>query len=240
MYSAGLTMGDIDAWYCSHPHADHIGGVEGIALSTFFNPFWRVEKKEWLDEVGTLNVGSAVLKAALPDNCKPQMYGHKEVLQELWKASAPGLKTLQGVMNVKLSTYFNVQAMTTNVERKIEDGDRTWTFYTIESTHVISGNEHMPSFGLMFKSSDGKCVYFPTDTMLMMPPSMRTFYDMADIVYQDCETGPKSGVHSHIDEIEKVDPEIKKKLYLYHYNNEPEVDESQYAGILRTGDIQEY
>ena len=32
--NVGLKMGDIDGYYCSHPHADHIGGVEGIALST--------------------------------------------------------------------------------------------------------------------------------------------------------------------------------------------------------------
>ena len=37
--NVGLKMGDIDGYYCSHPHADHIGGIEGIALSTVFNPF---------------------------------------------------------------------------------------------------------------------------------------------------------------------------------------------------------
>jgi len=51
----------------------------------------------------------------------------------------------------------------------------------------------------------------------------------------------QSGAYdSHIDEIEKADPEIKKNLYLYHYNEEPQVDESQYRGILRTGDVHNY
>jgi len=38
---AGLKVGDIDGWYSSHPHADHIGGVEAIALSTIFNPYYH-------------------------------------------------------------------------------------------------------------------------------------------------------------------------------------------------------
>ena len=46
--NVGLKMGDIDGYYCSHPHADHIGGIEGIALSTVFNPFWNSKKTEWL------------------------------------------------------------------------------------------------------------------------------------------------------------------------------------------------
>ena len=46
--NVGLKMGDIDGYYCSHPHADHIGGIEGIALSTVFNPFWNSKKTDWL------------------------------------------------------------------------------------------------------------------------------------------------------------------------------------------------
>ena len=42
----GLSMNDIDIWYCSHPHSDHIGGIEGIALTTFFNPFYNETKKD--------------------------------------------------------------------------------------------------------------------------------------------------------------------------------------------------
>lgn len=243
-YSAGLKMGDIDAWYCSHPHADHIGGVEGIALSTFFNPFWRPSKVQWFENMkkayNCTNIAEAVLEEPLPDFCKPMMIGHREVLAELWKAAAPGLNTIQGLKEVKLETYFNVQPMISNVQKTIIDGKRTWIYYTIESTHVISGTASMPSYGLMFESSDGKRIYFPTDTMFLMPPNMVAIYKMADVIYQDCETGPKSGVHSHIDDIEQANPNIKKKLYLYHYTDEPKVNESDYMGILRTGDVHNY
>jgi len=32
----GLTVNDIDAFYVSHPHSDHIGGIECAALMSFF------------------------------------------------------------------------------------------------------------------------------------------------------------------------------------------------------------
>lgn len=241
MYSAGLKMGDIDAWYCSHPHADHVGGIEGIALSTFFNPFWK-GKNAWLEEVtpGKLHVVNAYLKHKMPDKYKPELYAHEHVIEEIWQAARPGLNTLQGMMNVRLGTYFNVKSMDNDTIKRVKDGDRTWKFYTVNSTHVISGMGKMPSFGLRFECSDGQKIFFPTDTMFMVPENMRDIYLDSTVIYQDTETGPKSGVHSHIDEIEKADPEIKKNLYLYHYNEEPQVDESQYRGILRTGDVHVY
>ena len=243
MYSANLRMGAFDAVYVSHNHNDHVGGIEGIALSTFFNPMWRKHKTEWLKAKGDLNILELLMKEdnlEFPPDCKPELFGHRDVLSDTWKTAAPGLKTLQGEMSVNLNTYFNVRPMTTNVPKKIKDGAREWTFYTVESTHVMSGTSSMPTYGLMWECSDGQKIYMPADTMLLMPPSMRTFYVKADVVYQDTETEIRSGVHSFIDDIEKADPEIKKKMYLYHYSKEPKVDETQYRGILRMGDVHEY
>lgn len=237
-YSSKLRMGDIDSYYCSHPHNDHCGGIEGIALSTLFNPYWNKDKNTFLDGKGVAQLLSDDVH--IPNSCKPTLIGHREVLKSLWESAAPGLNTLQGVDNSTLSTFFEVVPMGNGLKQTIKDGDREWIYYTIESTHVVGGMEHMPSFGLMFECSDGQKVYFPTDTLLMMPPTMELFYRKANVIYQDCETGFRSGVHSHIDDIRKVDADIKKKCWLYHYTDEPIVDENEFLGILRTGDIQEY
>lgn len=61
-----------------------------------------------------------------------------------------------------------------------------------------------------------------------------------EIYTPNCETGFRSGVHSHIDDIRKVDPEIKRKCYLYHYNEEPVVDEGEFAGVLKMGEVHSY
>lgn len=77
-------------------------------------------------------------------------------------------------------------------------------------------------------------------TTFFMSPMMESFYRAADVIYQDYETGPKSGVHSHIDDITKAPESIKKKLYLYHYTEAPQVGANEYRGILKTGEIHEY
>ncbi|MDX1958770.1 MAG: MBL fold metallo-hydrolase [Leptospiraceae bacterium] len=239
----GLKMGDIDSWYCSHPHADHIGGIEGIALSTIFNPFWNAKKKAWLSnsEGGIDSVNDRLFDGnQLPSECKPNIWGNKNVLEELWLAASPGLQTIQGVQTVSLETFFDVHQMKSNENYRFEDGNRYWELDTVLSTHVVAGTTLMPSFGLRFRCSDGKNILFPTDTLWMMPPNMSGFYKRADIIYQDCETGIKSGVHSHIDDIRKAEPEIKKKCYLYHYTEEPQVQVGEFKGILKTGEIHEY
>ncbi|TGJ99828.1 MBL fold metallo-hydrolase [Leptospira langatensis] len=236
----GLSMSDVDAWYCSHPHADHIGGLEGIALSTFFHPFWNAEKAEWSKASKIPIIERLMAGEELPEECKPIMMGHPAVLRAIWHAGKPGLNTLQGITKVNLGIYFRLVPMHAGVPHTFQDGNREWTVYTIESTHVKAGMESMPSYGLMFESSDGKCVYFPTDTLFMNPKTMAAFYRKANVIYQDTETGPRSEVHSHIDDIRLADPEIKKKCYLYHYNAPPEVEEGEFAGVLQRGEVHLY
>jgi ribonuclease BN (tRNA processing enzyme) len=236
----GKTVADVDFWFCSHPHQDHVGGIESIALSTFFNPY-AFDKKRWLDE----NKYSAANEAAfdgkqLPDEHKPTIMAEKKVMRKVWMAAKPGLDTLTGVKRPKLKTYFQVKSLEGNSEFTYKDGDVTWTVELIESQHIVGGSEKMPSFGLYFKGSHGKKILFPTDTLLMVPPQTEMYYKDATVIYQDTETGPKSGVHSHIDEIRKASPEIKKKLLLYHYNAVPVVDEGEFMGILKTGDVHEW
>ena len=233
--NAGLKLSDIDGWYCSHPHADHVGGIEGIALSTFFNPFYVTGKKDWCDTHNLFDCANE-----LPQEYKPDLFAHRNVIDELWRAAAPGLETLQGVMDVKLETYFTVHQMIDNKLYSMKDGDRTWKFYTIVSTHVVSGTKLMPSYGLMIEGSDGKKIYMPTDTQFMAPPQIETFYRRADVIYQDCETGFRSGVHAYIDDLKTLAPDVKKKLYLYHFTEEPTVEKGEFKGILKTGECHVY
>lgn len=243
LWRAGLTFNDIDGYYCSHVHVhnDHIGGTEGIALSTFFNPFYTDEKSIWL-KGGKDYICDAIMDGQLPPaGAKPDLYCHVKVLEELWQASEPCLKTLQGARSVGLDTYFNVVRMYDNKDIQIEDGKVVWTIYPVISTHVMSGASMMASYGLMFEGSNNKKIYIPTDSMFMSPAQIVTFYKRADIVYQDCETGFRSGVHPYIDDLRnKLDPEIKKKCYLYHFDKEPEVSPGEFAGVLKTGEVHEY
>ncbi len=77
---------EIDAIYISHLHSDHIGGLEWIALTTYFDPGAK----------------------------KVKLIGQKDLLVELWEDCLKGgLSTLEGV-EATLETYFDVVAFEDN------------------------------------------------------------------------------------------------------------------------------
>lgn len=83
LYEVGYSYRDIDAVYVSHQHADHIGGLEWLAFSTFFDP-----------------------KAS-----KPNLYAKDLLIKDLWdKSLSGGLSSLQDEL-ATLSTYFNVHSI---------------------------------------------------------------------------------------------------------------------------------
>ena len=82
----GLSSNDVDSVYITHLHSDHIGGMEYIAFTTYFNP----------------------------NREKPTLYCHKILVEDLWSHSLKGgLQSVQGkVLNIY--DYFNVNALNHN------------------------------------------------------------------------------------------------------------------------------
>jgi hypothetical protein len=244
----GLTFNDIDGVYISHPHSDHIGGIEGFALSTIFNPFYTKAKKDWCgDRFVVDKLIELGEKPFPPDFAKPDLFVHPKVLIDLRAAVRPGLDTMQGVSYVRLETYFNIIPVGKDpeghrVSHRFQDGKREWKMTPVFAMHVISATEEMPSYGLTLEATDGTYVLLPTDTQHMVPPQLEVLYKKATAVYMDCETGKfASGVHPHINDLIKgMNPEIQKKCYLYHYQADPEYPEGMFKGTLRVGDVHQY
>jgi len=80
----GLNYKDIDSVYISHLHGDHIGGLEWLALNTYFS---RIKL--------------------------PTLYINRFLKTKLWNALASGLETLQGKPG-DLTTFFNLGTVTKN------------------------------------------------------------------------------------------------------------------------------
>lgn len=51
MAEQGLSAMDVEAVYISHPHADHIGGLEWLAFATFFDPRYTGRPLMWTSDV---------------------------------------------------------------------------------------------------------------------------------------------------------------------------------------------
>jgi ribonuclease BN (tRNA processing enzyme) len=183
----GLSSNDIDSVYITHLHSDHIGGMEYIAFTTYFNP----------------------------NHARPTLYCHKILVEDLWSHSLKGgLQSVQGkVLNIY--DYFDVNALN-------HEGTFEWQGLTFElrsSIHVYNGFSTIPTFGLIMHSKTGAKVFLTSDTQFT-PDHLMNSYKIADIIIQDCETTPfRSEVHAHYDDLRTLPGDIKKKMLLWHYQD---------------------
>lgn len=147
---------------------------------------------------------------------KIKLYCVNELMGKLWCNTLQGaLASLEGkVMHLK--DYFDCKPVICN-EGFIWEGLR---IQTIQMVHFMNGFEITPSYGLLV--SGKKKIFITTDTQFC-PNQIKKFYDMSDIIFHDCETAPYySGVHAHYDDLKTLEAEIKNRIYLCHYNPNPE------------------
>lgn len=209
LHELGLQPTDIDAVYISHPHADHIGGLEWLAFSTCF----------------------------LPNRVKPKLLVSRVFVSDLWNRSlAGGLASIEGEV-VDLNYYFEVKPIRSN-------GSFVWEgvrFQLVQVVHIMNNFSLVPSFGLLF-TLNGQRIFFTSDTQFS-PKQIGKFYRMADLILQDCETSPyPSGVHAHYSDLRTLPEEIKRKMWLYHYQpgQKPEAGADGFAGFIRKHQIFEF
>ncbi len=235
----------IDGVYVSHCHNDHIGGMECLGLTSFFNPYYSRKKTEWLNGENIidklLTTGSENLYRIF-DGMKMEVYGQEDVLNDLWKTLLQGFSTLQDIPKIDFETFFTKKIVTEDKPMIFMDDDRTWEGRIIKSDHVVSGKTPMPSYGVMFTCSDGQKIFFPSDSKIISESDEQyKYYEECTVAFVDCETTPnKSGIHAHVDERKKDNDNITKKQILYHYQSEPDNSDNKFKAIARIGDVWEF
>lgn len=207
LYDLQMTHSDIDAIYISHLHADHVGGLEWIAFQTYFDP---------------------KNKRKLP------LYIEEELGIELWEnVLKGGLSSLENLQTT-LSTFFEVHSFPKN-------GSFTWEgiqFKSFPLKHVISNHKECICNGLKAEI-DGKNILISADTQFPQPNDiLYKEYEKADIIFHDCETMPfKTNVHPHYTDLITLDPKIKSKMWLYHYQKGdlPDAKKDGFRGFVKKG-----
>ncbi|KTD58433.1 metal-dependent hydrolase of the beta-lactamase superfamily transporter III [Legionella sainthelensi] len=156
----------------------------------------------------------------------PQLIIHEHLVDLLWSHSlSGGLKTLNE-KEATLNDYFRVTT--------VNDGQVfQWEglhFNLIKTVHIHSNRKLMPSYGLYIKYQD-KNFFITTDTQFT-PERFEKYYQEATLIFHDCETlEVPSGVHAHFSQLDTLAPEIKAKLWLYHYND-GKLPDAQFHGFL--------
>ncbi len=187
----GLQLKDLDAVYISHLHADHIGGMEWLALNTYFAPERR----------------------RLP------LFGEKNLLGRLWDHSLKGGLECLRLKRMELVDYFDCRALTVATPflwegirmEMVEMHHIVGDHCSHNSYGLLMGAEESacPS---IFISTDA--IFQPELLQVIAQRATLIFHDCETSPHQ-------TQVHAHYDQLCTLPTAIRQKMWLYHYQSAP-------------------
>ena len=166
---------------------------------------------------------------------RPILHVAADLEAPLWETSLKGgMYELEGRGFAKLDTYFDV------LPHAFMGG---FTFDGVEfisqrGVHIDTDSGIKPSYGLSF-AVNGVSVLWTSDSKFD-PGRYAGNGIVPDIIFQDCETSPyPSHVHAHYGDLSMLDPAIKGRMWLYHYQDGPLPDAKAdgFRGFVRPGRV---
>jgi len=183
------------------------------------------------DHIGSMEW--LAFKTFFNPNCKPpKLYvPNQKFKQYVWGSIRNGVLSLE-YRDTNIDSFFN-----TILCNKMEFSWQYLKFELVQTIHTMDNRCINPSYGLKF-ILNGKKVFFSGDTQFA-PNQYTQLLNESDLILHDCETSFESGVHSHYKKMLLLPEDIKKKMWLYHYDNKAfnAVDEGFLGWIERGQEI---
>jgi ribonuclease BN (tRNA processing enzyme) len=198
----GLSVQDVNCYLPTHSHADHIGGFEEVMLMNRYSHSPRLPKLIILRDYQDL----------------------------LWSKSLSGGAEYSEVNQGKplqLSDFFDI-IRPSSLEAY---GRKCWMIRYGPIELLLIRTRHFPDSALNVDESQwcsgvliNKKVWISGDTMFDREYPMR-FSEGAEVMFHDCQLY-QGGVHASYQELMTLPPEVRQKMYLYHFGDNWEAPET--------------
>lgn len=207
------TSGDIKNILLTHPHADHVGGVEEL-----------------------------VLKARYERNRKVNIIITDAFKKLLWNNTLKGGIQYSENGLLRFEDYFNQFKPKMIMKKPFEMFQINFENLDIKlfrTKHVTARKESLfqsqPSYGLII---DNK-ILFTGDTQFNSEQLQFILFEY-DIqwIFHDCDMSGNGSVHATYNSLKNLAPQVKSKMFLYHYSSAKEsVDpvKDGFAGFAQKG-----
>lgn len=207
--------------FVTHPHADHIGGLEEMAMMNAY--VFRSE------ETGK--------------SFKPQIISSLSILVNLWDQSLKGGMSAMSGRYVLLQDYFFILAIQPGEPGKDHFAMlKKYRFSIFPTDHIqVERKYDWPSYGLFIEDTATRdAAFFSGDTRFDYPAYARMM-ERARVCFHDTQLiDSENPVHALLSEMRTLPPAVRRKTYLYHYGDDwdsgPFRDvPDQFAGFAEPG-----
>ena len=207
-------LGEIRNILITHPHADHIGGIEEMAL-----------------------VGRYV------ENKKVNIVIPKPLKRKLWNESLRGGLQFSEEGKLRFEDYFNVIYASRILKKPFDMFEKQFGSINIKifrTRHVTSSQNSLHNSQLSYGILLDNKVLFTADSQFN-PNQLNYLLDnyRIEAIFHDCDLlGFSVGVHASYEQLCTLPAEVKCKMYLCHYNDveqKPDTTKDGFLGYTQAG-----
>lgn len=196
----------------THTHADHIGGLEELALANMF-------------VFNDPDTGKRF---------KPQLISPTSILVNLWDHSLKGGLSAMPGRYALLQDYFFILALReTDVERNRFQLLKRYEFELFPTDHLsIRQKYDWASFGVQITDTrSGETAFYSGDTRFDYPAYSKMLH-AARVIFHEVQLNEQPDpVHALLSQLRTMPADVKAKTWLYHYGDE--WDSSEFASVNR-------